>query len=84
MALDPGERLFAGVVLIVIGLMGLVYRLNGYGVIMRDIRTGSMFYSRGYSLLSLIISAVFIIVVLLGVYISFMTRFEKTQKPELT
>ncbi len=76
MALDPGERLFAGVVLIVIGLMGLVYRLTDYGMIIGDIRTGSIFI-----LLSLIISAVFIIVVL---SVSFMTRFEKTQKPELT
>ncbi len=73
MALDPSERLFAGVVLIVIGLVGLVYRLTGYGMIIGDIRTGSMFYSGGYSLLSLVISAVFIIVVLLGVYIVYDT-----------
>jgi hypothetical protein len=44
MALDPSERLFAGVVLIVIGLVGLVYRLTGYGMVIGDIRTGSMFY----------------------------------------
>jgi uncharacterized membrane protein len=73
MALDPSERLFAGVVLIVIGLVGLVYRLTGYGMIIGDIRTGSMFYSGGYSLLSLVISAVFVIVVLLGVYIVYDT-----------
>ena len=73
MALDPGERLFAGVVLIVIGLVGLVYRLTGYGVIIGDIRTGSMFYSGGYSLLSLVISALFVIVVLLGIYIVYDT-----------
>ncbi len=73
MALDPSERLFAGVVLIVIGLVGLVYRLTGYGVIIGDIRTGSMFYGGGYSLLSLIISALFVIVVLLGVYIVYDT-----------
>lgn len=73
MALDPSERLFAGVVLIVIGLVGLVYRLTGYGMIIGDIRTGSVFYSGGYSLLSMIISAVFIIVVLLGVYIVYDT-----------
>ncbi|MCZ7381492.1 MAG: hypothetical protein O8C64_08005 [Candidatus Methanoperedens sp.] len=73
MALDPGERLFAGVVLIVVGLVGLVYRLTGYGMVIGDIRTGSMFYSGGYSLLSLIITAVFIIVVLLGVYIVYDT-----------
>ncbi len=73
MALDPSERLFAGVVLIVVGLVGLVYRLTGYGMVIGDIRTGSMFYSGGYSLLSLIITAVFIIVVLLGVYIVYDT-----------
>ena len=73
MALDPGERLFAGVVLIVVGLVGLVYRLTGYGMVIGDIRTGSMFYSGGYSLLSLVITAVFIIVVLLGVYIVYDT-----------
>ncbi len=65
--------MFAGVVLIVIGLVGLVYRLTGYGMVIGDIRTGSMFYSGGYSLLSLIISAVFIIVVLPGVYIVYDT-----------
>ncbi len=37
MALDPSERLFAGVVLIVIGLVGPVYRLTGYGMIIGDI-----------------------------------------------
>lgn len=73
MALEPGERLFAGVVLIVVGLVGLVYRLTGYGMVIGDIRTGSMFYSGGYSLLSLVITAVFIIVVLLGVYIVYDT-----------
>ncbi len=80
MALDPSERLFAGVVLIVIGLVGLVYRLTGYGVIIGDIRTGSMFYSGGYSLLSLVISALFVIVVLLGVYIVYDT-IRKDTKP---
>jgi hypothetical protein len=73
MALDPSERLFAGVVLIVVGLVGLVYRLTGYGMVIGDIRTGSMIYSGGYSLLSLIITTIFIIVVLLGVYIVYDT-----------
>ena len=73
MALDPSEKLFAGVVLIVIGLVGLVYRLTGYGMIIGDVRTGSMFYGGGYSLLSLIITAIFIIVVLFGMYIVYDT-----------
>lgn len=71
--LEPSERLFAGVVLIVVGLVGLVYRLTGYGMAIGDIRTGSMFFGGGYSLLSLIISAVFVIVVLLGIYIVYDT-----------
>lgn len=73
MALDPSEKLFAGVVLIVIGLVGLVYRLTGYGMIIGDVRTGSMFYGGGYSLLSLLITAIFIIVVLFGMYIVYDT-----------
>lgn len=73
MALDPSEKLFAGVVLIVIGLVGLVYRLTGYGMIIGDLRTGSMFYGGGYSLLSLIITAIFIIVILFGMYIVYDT-----------
>lgn len=78
MALDPGERLFAGVVLIVVGLVGLVYRLTGYGVI-EDLKT-AMFYGGGHSLLSLIISAIFIIVVLLGIYIVYDTIKKDARK----
>ncbi len=44
MALDPSDRLFAGVVLIVVGFVGLVCRQTGYGMIIGDLRTGSMFY----------------------------------------
>lgn len=73
MGLDPSEKLFAGVVLTVIGLVGLVYRLTGYGMVIGDLRTGSMFYGGGYSLLSLIITSVFIIVVLLGMYVVYDT-----------
>ncbi len=80
MALDPSERLFAGVVLIVVGLVGLVYRQTGYGMIIGDLRTGSMFYGGGYSLLSLMISAIFIIVVLLGIYIVYDTIKKNARK----
>ncbi len=73
MALEPSERLFAGVVLIVVGLVGLVYRVTGYGMVIGDIRTGYMFYGGGYSLLSLFITAIFIVVVLLGIYIVYDT-----------
>ncbi len=80
MALDPSERLFAGVVLIVVGLVGLVYRQTGYGMMIGDLRTGSMFYGGGYSLLSLMISAIFIIVVLLGIYIVYDTIKKNARK----
>lgn len=80
MALDPSERLFAGVVLIVVGLVGLVYRQTGYGMIIGDLRAGSMFYGGGYSLLSLMISAIFIIVVLLGIYIVYDTIKKNARK----
>lgn len=68
--LDPSEKLLAGVVLIVVGLVGLVYRLTGYGMF---IGSGYVFYGGGYSLLSLIISSVFIIVTVLGIYIVYDT-----------
>ncbi len=71
--LDPGEKLLAGVVLTVIGLVGLVYRLTGYGMVVRDLRGGYMFYGGGYSPLSLIISAIFIIAAVLGIYIVYDT-----------
>jgi uncharacterized membrane protein len=80
MALDPSDRLFAGVVLIVIGLVGLVYRLTGYGMIIGDVRTGAMFFGGGYSTLSLIISAIFIIVALLGIYIVYDTVRKNARK----
>lgn len=80
MALEPSERLFAGVVLIVVGLVGLVYRITGYGMVIGDLRTGSMFFGGGYSLLSLIISAIFIIVVLLGIYIVYSTIRKDARK----
>ncbi|MCZ7398497.1 MAG: hypothetical protein O8C62_02265 [Candidatus Methanoperedens sp.] len=83
MALEPSERLFAGVVLIVIGLVGLVYRLTGYGMIIGDIRTGSMFYSGGYSPPVPGYQCGFYNRGIAGGYISYMTRFEKTQDPEL-
>lgn len=79
MPLDPSDRLFAGVVLIVVGLVGLVYRLTGYGIVIGDIRTGSLFYGGGYSLLSLIISVIFITVVLLGIYIVYDTIRKDTR-----
>lgn len=80
MALDPSERLFAGVVLIIVGLVGLVYRITGYGMVIGDIRIGSMFFGGGYSLLSLIISAIFIIVTLLGIYIVYSTIRKDARK----
>lgn len=63
-----------------VGLVGLVYRITGYGMVIGDLRTGSMFFGGGYSLLSLIISAIFIIVVLLGIYIVYSTIRKDARK----
>ena len=71
--LDPSEKLLAGVVLTVIGLVGLVYRLTGYGLVIGDTRGGYMFYGGGYSVLSLLISATFIAAAMLGIYIVYDT-----------
>jgi len=67
------DRLLAGVVLVVTGLGGLVYRFTGYSNVIGDLRTGFMLYGAGYSLLSLIISTIFITVTLLGIYIVYDT-----------
>ena len=71
--LDPSEKLLAGVVLTVIGLVGLVYRLTGYGMVIEDARGSYAFYGGGYSVLSLIISATFIVAAMLGIYIVYDT-----------
>ncbi len=78
MVLDLSERLLAGVVLAVTGLGGLVYRFTAYGKVIGDLKTGFMFYGTGYTLLSLIISAIFIIAAVLGIYIVYDT-FKKMQ-----
>ncbi len=71
--LDPGEKLLAGVVLTVTGLVGLVYRLTGYGMVVGDLKDGYMFYGGSYSTLSLLISAVFMVIAILGAYIVYDT-----------
>lgn len=71
--LDQSERLFAGVVLVVVGLVGLVYRITGYGMLIGDVRGTYTYYSGGCNLLSLVVTAVFLIVALLGIYVVYDT-----------
>ena len=71
--LDPGEKLLAGLVLTVVGLIGLVYRFPGYGIVIGDLGGGYMFYSWSHFLLPIIISSIFIIVAILGMYIVYDT-----------
>ncbi len=72
--LEPSEKLLAGLVLIVIGLVGLVYRFPGYGMVIGDLRESHMlFYGGGYSVLSFIIIAIFMTVTILGMYIVYNT-----------
>jgi hypothetical protein len=60
--MDRNERLFAGVTLIIISLAGLVYRLVSF-----EFTEGT----DGYSIASLIISTIFLISALLGIYIAY-------------
>jgi len=48
--LDLGERLFAGVALVVVGLVGLVYRITGYEMLIGDVRGTYTYYSGGCNL----------------------------------
>lgn len=67
--MDPSDKLFAGVVLIVVGLVGLVYRITGYGMLIGDVRGTYTYYSGGCNQLSLVVTAVFLIVTFLGIYV---------------
>ncbi len=72
--LDPSEKLLVGLVLIVIGLVGLVYRFPGYGMVIGDLRESHMFfYGGGDSMLALVIITIFLIVTVLGIYIVYDT-----------
>lgn len=73
--LDPGDRLFAGMILAIVGLVGLVlvYRSLDYSIIMGDVQGFHSFHGGGLSVLSIIIIALFILVTLLGVHIIYDT-----------
>ncbi len=66
--IDRSERLLAGVILIIFSLIGLMFRLTGYESIIRGTRY-VYYHSGGYSLPSLMISLIFIIILLLGIYL---------------
>ena len=69
--LDPGDRLFVGVILAIVGLVGLVliYRSLDYSVIMGDVQGFHSVQGGGFSVLSMIIITLFILVTLLGIYV---------------
>ncbi len=73
--LDPGDRLFVGVILAVVGLVGLVliYRSLDYSIIIGDVQSFHSFQGGGFSILSIIIIALFILVTLLGIYVVYDT-----------
>ena len=73
--LDPGDRLFVGVILAIVGLVGLVlvYRSLDYSIIIGDVRSVHSFDGGGLSLLSIIIIILFMIVTLLGIYVVYDT-----------
>ncbi len=73
--LDPGDRLFVGVILAIVGLVGLVliYRSLDYSIIMGDVQGFHSFHGGGFSVLSMIIITLFILVTLLGIYLVYDT-----------
>lgn len=72
--IDRSERLLAGVILIIFSLIGLTYRLTGYDIIGG---TRYVYYrSAGYSLPYIMISLIFVMVLLLGVYLVYNTTQE--------
>ncbi len=73
--LDPGDRLFVGVILAIVGLVGLVlvYRSLDYSIIIGDVQNFHSFQGGGFSILSMIIITLFIIVTLFGLYVVYDT-----------
>jgi hypothetical protein len=69
--LDPGDRLFVGVILAIVGLVGLVliYRSLDYTIIMGDVQGLHSFHGSGFSILLIIIITLFVLVTLLGIYL---------------
>jgi hypothetical protein len=75
--IDRNERLFAGVVLIVISLAGLVYRFTGF-----EFTEGT----ESYYIASIVISTIFLITTLLGIFIVYdaikLRSFDMEIKPQ--
>lgn len=84
--LNPGDRLFVGVILSIVGLVGLVlvYRSLDYSIIIGDAMGVHSFSGGGMSLLSMIIVILFIAVTLLGIYVIYYTikKDESIKKDE--
>ncbi len=73
--LDPGDRLFVGVILAIVGLVGLVlvYRSLDYSIIIGDVRSVHSFNGGELSLLSIIIITLFMIVTMFGIFVVYDT-----------
>ena len=73
--LDPGDKLFVGVILAIVGLVGLVlvYRSLDYSIIIGDVKSVHSFSGGGLSLLSMIIISLFVLVTLLGIFVIYDT-----------
>lgn len=73
--LEPGDKLFAGVILAIVGLVGIVfiYRSLDYSIIIGDVKSVSSFNRGGLSMLSLVIITLFTLVTLLGSFVVYDT-----------
>ncbi len=73
--LEPGDRLFVGVILAIVGLVGLVliYRSLDYSIIIGDVKSVHSSGGGGLSWLSIIIITLFILVTLLGIFVVYDT-----------
>lgn len=81
--LEPGDRLFVGVILTIVGLVGLVliYRSLDYSIIIGDIKSVHSFGGGELSWLSIIIITLFILVTLLGIFIVYDTIQKDKRNP---
>jgi len=81
--LDLGDRLFAGVILAIVGLVGLVlvYRSLDYSIIIGEAQGVHSFQGGEMSLFSLVIITLFVIVTLLGIFVVYDTIKKDKRTP---